>query len=125
MALNLFVLNGVDYTSNILNETYDVHKNDVSEEWTDADYVDHKETVRTRIEGTFTMRFRSLVQYEAFVQKIAESKASDQTFPCVIWANNTLDSNEADLFIKFAPKAVQKANLVMDYREFEVTVKEA
>lgn len=125
MALNLFLLGANDYTNNIINETYDVQKEDVYVSWTDGNFIDRREITRTRIVGKFTMRFRTLASYEAFVADLSSAKTSGGYYACTIWANNTVDSNSANLFISMSPVAHQKPNLVMDYQEFEVTVKEA
>lgn len=124
MALNLFVVGSTDYTNNIINESYDVQKTDVFETWTDANYKIHRETIRTRIEGSFTMRFLSLASYQAFVSHMAQQKTSGGYYSCTIWSNNTQESNTAELFIEWAPKAVQRPDLVMDYSEFTVNVTE-
>jgi hypothetical protein len=125
MALELFVLDGTDYTNNIINDTYDVNNNDVEETWTDGNYVEHFEVVRTRLEGRFTLRFRSLASYEAFVADYASKKQADGLCSCKLWSNKTLAHKTGNVKLTFAPVPMQKSNLVMDYHEFNVTVREA
>lgn len=125
MALELFVLGGTDYTNNIINDTYDVNDNDVEETWTDGNYVEHFEVVRTRLEGRFTLRFRSLASYEAFVADYASKKQADGLCSCKLWSNKTLAHKTGNVKLTFTPVPMQKDNLVMDYKEFSVTVREA
>lgn len=125
MALPLFTLDGTDYTNNIINGTYDVNQNDVYEEWTDANHVIHQHTMRTRYEGQFTMRFRTLASYEAFVADMAAHKTSGNKYTVTVWANNTLTSKEVEAFMEWHTVPTQKENLVFDYGEFSVSLKEA
>lgn len=125
MALPLFTLDGTDYTNNIINGTYDVSQNDVYEEWTDANHVIHQHTMRTRYEGQFTMRFRTLASYEAFVADMAAHKTAGNKYTVTVWANNTLTSKEVEAFMEWHPVPTQKENLVFDYGEFSVSLKEA
>lgn len=125
MALEFFVLGGTDYTNNIINDTYDVNDNDVEETWIDGNYVEHFEVVRTRLEGRFTLRFRSLASYEAFVTDYASKKQVDGLCSCKLWSNKTLAHKTGNVKLTFTPVPMQKDNLVMDYKEFSVTVREA
>lgn len=125
MALQLFVLGGTDYTNNIINGTYDVNNNDVEEIWTDGNHVEHPEIVRTRLEGKFTLRFRTLASYEAFVADYTSKKQANGLCSCKLWSNKTLAHKTGNVKFTFAPVPMQKNNLVMDYQEFNVTVREA
>ena len=125
MALELFKVGNTDYTNNIINGTFNVKKNDVAGEWTDANWTDKKDPVRTRVEGSFTMKFRTLGSYEAFVADLASNKSSGLTYPCTVWCTNSLTHETGNFFLDFDAVAEQKPNLVMNYVEFELNVKEA
>lgn len=125
MALVLFKVGDTDYTNNIVMDSYDVQKNDMYVEWTDADWHDHQPMVRTRVEGSFTMKFRTLASYEAFVADLASKKETGRYYVgCRLWCNNTLTLETVGIYIDYAPVLTQRPSLQMDYLEFEVSVKE-
>lgn len=124
MALELFKVDSTDYTNNIINESYEVQDNDVYQSWTDANFITHREKVRTKVEGKFTMRFRSLSTYQNFVTYMASKKTTGSYYPCSVYCNNTRTKKTVNLFVTWAPKAIQRPDMVMDYGEFDVTISE-
>lgn len=73
--LGLFTVGATDYSNNILNDgSYDVWKIDITDEWTDARRRTHKNIVRTRIEGSFSMKFRNESSYQGFLAALSAVK---------------------------------------------------
>lgn len=123
--MDLFILNNTNYSNNIINESFDVQKNNIYNEWVDGNYTTHKALLRTKITGSFNMRFRKLEEYQAFARMLEETRTTQGYNLCFIHANNTDSFQQANLFINIAPKLSQKTNLILDYGEFVVNVEEA
>ena len=73
--LILFKVGSTDYTASILNdETYNVKKNDEFDVWKDANRVEHRKKVRTRVAGSFNLKFRDEASYTSFLTTLAAEK---------------------------------------------------
>lgn len=122
--MSLFIVAATDYSNNIVLDTYAVQKTDEFQTWTDANLVTHKFAGRTRIKGSFSMRFMKKSQYDAFVTALATAKQSGGYWIATLYCVNTNSSEIANVTINFAPTLSQKANLQKDVLEFQVTVEE-
>lgn len=124
MSLNLLKIGQIDYTNNILEGSFEVSKKDVVDSWTDANRVERRNIVRTRIEGQFKMKFLSLDAYNDFIANMVASKQREGFYPCEIRCNNTQTVEPADLFIDFDTALRQNGSLQLTYEEFSVNVME-
>ena len=122
--MSLFIVATNDYTNNIVLDSYAVQKTDEFETWTDANLVTHKYAGRTRVKGSFSMRFMKKSQYDAFVTALATAKQSGGYWIATLYCVNTNTNEIANVDINFAPKLSQKANLQQDVLEFTVSVEE-
>lgn len=122
--MSLFIVATNDYTNNIVLDSYAVQKTDEFKTWTDANLVTHKYAGRTRVKGSFSMRFMKKSQYDAFVTALATAKQSGGYWIATLYCVNTNTNEIANVDINFAPKLSQKANLQQDVLEFTVSVEE-
>ena len=122
--MNLFTVASTNYTNNIVMDTYAVQKVDEYETWKDANLVSHKYAGRTRIKGSFSMRFMKKSDYDAFVAALALAKQPGGYYLATLYCVNTNTTEIANMLISFAPTLSQKSNLVQDVLEFNVDVEE-
>ena len=114
-----------DYSNRVIAGSYNVQTNPIFKSWTDANELEHRTFIRTRIEGTFDMYFKTLAEYNAFTALIASTRAADYTVPCSVLSNTTDTLIEGDFYIEFAPVRNRNGSWE-DYMErFTVTIKEA
>lgn len=123
--MNLFLIGTKNYSNNILNDTFSVHDEALFNEWTDGNYTTHRDYLRNKASGTFTMRFRKLSEYEEFVNRLGNKRTSGGYYVCTVHCNNTNTTKTCNLFIKTTAVLHQKENLVFDYGEVAVEVEEA
>lgn len=97
----------VDFTSNILVPSYKVTKNDISESWTDGFGRTHRAVYRSKIEGSFTLQFRSYDEYHEFV-KILNSNRNDQEdyylVASIYTINNRDVAKNVQMMVSMTPK---------------------
>lgn len=95
MALTLFEINGNDLTDFMDIQNYDVQKEPIYEEWTDGNYVKHRNVVRTRIKGKFKLGFRDSTDVSAFLTVLANNVQPGNYYVADVFTNddNTLNSN--------------------------------
>lgn len=63
-------------TTHIPMGTYNVNVMEEYEEWTDSNYDIHRKLLRNRIEGSFNLKFKSIADYEEFLDVLAKAKTT-------------------------------------------------
>lgn len=56
--------------------SYNVNILEEFEEWTDSNYDIHRKLLRNRVEGTFDLKFKSVEEYEGFLNVLTAAKAT-------------------------------------------------
>lgn len=98
----LFKIGTTDFSAWVKSETYTVDRTDVYQTWTDGNWTDHREVVRTRVQGTFSISFSRQAAFEAFIAALTSERNADgyysvSVFPASVGALQTIDA-----FIDFA-----------------------
>ena len=124
--MELFVINGNDYTNHIKVPTYKVNKVDVTDDWEDSNHVTHKERLRKRISGSFTMLFDDATEIDAFSDIIEAMRdlSDDGTITATLYLNNYHTTEETNVFIKYTLKNEKPIYGIEQVEGFEVTVEE-
>ena len=122
--LNLFTVGAVNYTTKIVMDSYAVQKTKEFQTWTDANLVSHKYGGRTRIKGSFTMKFQNKAEYDAFVSTLASAEQAGGYYIATVYCVNTNTTEIANLTIDYSPTLTQHDNLQLDVLEFNVDVEE-
>lgn len=124
----LFKMGVYDLTEHIVVPTYKVNEQPEYEEWKDANYTVHREIVRTKVKGSFSVVFSSLSEYEEFLQAVEDHTIEDGSTQVTVYLHNKAHDDQgitkqAYLFIDFDP---QDALPIMgsEDSEFEITVSE-
>ena len=71
MAMIFFQVGLTDLTPAVDVQHYDVNVNDVYTAWTDANWIEHRDKVRTRIEGRIILGYSNAASFAAAVTTIA------------------------------------------------------
>lgn len=99
----LFILGYHDYTKNIKMPTYSVNRLDVYNEWKDANGLNHRDVYRTSVEGSFTLWFDDMMEYEKFINDLKTFKNIDGSYRLTVYINNLLDSCSNDFYLDYSP----------------------
>lgn len=99
----LLVINGVNFTENIVFGTWKVIDEPMYEQWTDGNYITHKQLKRNKINGQFNVQFYDIESYERFFTTLNENTTRDGYIPAIVYSNNTMVSRAANVFISCDP----------------------
>lgn len=119
----LFGIQQTDYTKYIVNPTYQVNQQDEYESWKDADGLKHRVVYRSRISGTFDMKFLDRAQYQSFLTALGTVK-QDGYYTVSLYVNNTLQLEQVDAFIQIEPAMQAQYSNVPEMNKFKVKVEE-
>lgn len=119
----LFGINLTDFTKYIVSPTYQVNQQDDYESWKDANGIKHRVVYRSRISGSFDMKFIDRAQYETFLTAL-ETVKQDGYYTVLLYVNNTLTLQTADVFIQIEPAMAAQYSKVPEMNKFKVTVEE-
>lgn len=115
----------LNYTNHILVPTYKVNRFPVYYEWTDANHTLHKEIIRWKVQGSFTMKFDDPDEFDTFLLITSTSGINtDGTVHASLYANNAVKEFEGDYFISYDPSNIKPLMGVSSYDGFEVTIEE-
>lgn len=117
----LLTINSVDFTPYIISKSYEVNKQDVYEGWTDANGIAHRSIYRTKISGTFTMKFIDRTKYSAFLTALSAVK-TDGYYAVTLYVNNTLSSETINAFVTIHPAMTAQYSNYPEFEQFQVEV---
>ncbi len=125
MSSPVFIqLGSTDLSSYADIQNWKVNKADVWQAWTDGNWIDHREVVRTRIEGTFQLGFRTEAAWTSFTTLLAAARNVAGYYAVQVYVNNTASSETINAFLEIS--AANKWDLVNSHfwRTVNVTLKE-
>ena len=73
----LVTLGNTDITQYINESSYIMSSEPVYNEWTDANYTTHRDEVRRRVKGSFTLAFVTDTDYNAFITALNAVKVGN------------------------------------------------
>ncbi len=121
--LPLFIVAGVlDLTQFIEVPTYKVNLKDGYDEWTDMNKVDHHDINKQKAEGTFSVKFQTLEEFQTFLIVMKDYKKSNGAYDCSVYCTNQLTTINAEMYIDFDPPNVMPYIGYKDYDSIELTV---
>lgn len=102
MSYNImFKIKDNDYSTRVIGESYAVRTVKQYDGWTDANGREHRSVYRERIEGTFTMQFADITEYDAFCAYVEANCDYDSSLPCTVWVNNQNASCQGHFFVDY------------------------
>ena len=78
----------VDMTASVDVQNYGLNREDVYQSWTDGNWTDHRDVVRTRIRGSVTLGFRSETASHNFLAALTSVQQADGTVKLCAYVNN-------------------------------------
>lgn len=86
--MELFILNGVDYTNHITVPSYNVQREPVTKTWEDATYHMHTDLIRWRLKGSFTIYFDSVSELDEFIDTLNGLRGPDNYIEATLYDND-------------------------------------
>ena len=121
----IFKINGVDYTDNVVNGTYEVNQEERFSEWEDANHRRHSSDYHTKVVGTFDLFFKKTEDYETFIGIVEDGKLSDGRCRVTLSVNNIGATFDGFAFVKFAPTRATNETIGDFFDQFTLSLEEA
>ena len=84
----LFVVGSVDYTGKVKQTEYDVHQDDVVENWVDGNHRTRSSVIRTRVSGSVKLLLKK-AEYNQFLADMETAKTvASNTYSIGVHPNN-------------------------------------
>lgn len=126
--MQLFVVNETDFTQFIEVPSYRVNEEDISDDWEDGNRVTHKNIVRTKIKGSFTLKFTNIEDFDNFFAVINANKVATGMHSGAVLASVYINDKDvvksAYIFVKADPANTKPLFASPSYDGFEVTIEE-
>lgn len=118
-------INGTDITQYVLSESYKINQKNEYNEWTDANRVNHRDIIRTRVEGAFELQFKigDEIPYNNFVALIKDNTVSG-VLPITVFVNNINETKEINVFYEYLPVMVKNVRSNKYYKSFKLSLEE-
>ena len=95
-----------DLTKHMPMGSYNVNAVEEYDEWTDSNYATHRHLLSSKAQGEFTLKFKSITEYEAFMTfynaNIDSSTGAINADVFVMYPYETRQG--IDVFLTFAPQ---------------------
>ena len=124
--MELFMIGDDDFTNFITVPSYKVNYGPVYNTWTDANYKQHRDILRYKVQGSFKLLFDTEEDLNRFLDDIYNFEdITTGTVPIKVYVNNLSNQQEIDAFISFAMANEKPYFGVKQHDGFEVKVEEA
>lgn len=121
----LFIVNStMDLTNLIVVPSYKVNLQDGYEEWIDNNKITHRDIVSKKAMGTFSIKFETIDQYQAFMLYMANNKKQNGSYDCSVYLNNMLTSINTEMYIDFEAPDIMPFIGIKDCEAIEITVEQ-
>lgn len=99
MSMVFFKIGSTDLTAYADIQNYNINKADVFQNWTDGNWVDHRDMVRTRITGSVKLGFKTAASWSAFLTLLTSQRNAAGYYPVTVYVNNTGTTETIDAFL--------------------------
>lgn len=100
----MFKIGDIDYSNRVLSGSYAMQSNDVYDTWTDANLKEHRSSYRTKVSGSLDMLFKTIEEYQAFLDNLKNLKTNSLTYPITALDNLSNEEISFDGYLSFSPK---------------------
>lgn len=122
--MKLFQIEDTVYDKHITVPSYKVNEVPVYEEWDDCNYRTHRIVKRKRIEGTFTMFFNTIDEFNEFFRYLDKYTEPEGWIRCYTYINNLNTVKYSRFYIDVEPANTKPFFGIKEYDGFDVTIKE-
>lgn len=123
--MELFKMGDVDFTKCIRMGTYKVNSKDVYNEWVDGNYKTHRDIVRSKVKGTFSLYFTDASKEEEFFDILNSITGTGGQTPVSVYVNNHHEVRDVEVFIDIDPSNEKPYMGLNKYGGFELSLEEA
>ena len=99
MNMMFFKIGSTDLSQYADIQNYNINEVDVFQSWTDGNWIDHRDVVRTRITGTVLLGFKTAASWSAFQTLLASQRNAAGYYPVTLYVNNTGTTETIDAFL--------------------------
>ena len=89
MSMIFFKIGTTDLTEYADIQNHNVNKEDVYQDWTDGNWIVHRDIVRTRISGSFQLGFKDSTAWTSFLTLLSTQKNAAGYYQVTVYVNNT------------------------------------
>lgn len=122
--MELFKMGEIDFTKCIKASTYKVNSKDVYNEWTDGNYKVHRDVVRSKVEGTFSLYFQTVEKEQEFFDTLNSLTGTGGHTPVSVYVNNHHEIRDIEVFIEIDPTNEKPFMGLSEYEGFELKLTE-
>lgn len=120
----LFKIGDNDYTQFITVPSYKVNREKEEVEWVDVTKTKHKEIVRTRVVGDFSMWFDDIDDLYRFLDDIENNTTTGNFIHAFVYEQKRRELVESDFFINFTLINDKPFFKVKSHSPFTVSIEE-
>lgn len=123
--MELFKIGDTDFTDYIIASSYNVDAQNAYKEWEDIFYNLHRDKVKTRITGSFTMSFANDEgAFRDFVELIEAATVGDKT-RLTVYLNKKGRQETREFYVTYNPKIKSVENGNVMYEDFNFSLEES
>jgi hypothetical protein len=119
---NLFKINTTDLTKWEDTTKHKVNRADVYTTWTDGNWIDHREIVRTKITGTVVLSFSRETDFSNFISLMSTARNADGYYPITVWCSNTNTTETINAFLDISGDTVWDVTAPIKHHDITVTI---
>ena len=137
-GMSLFKMGNKDYTRFITVPSYKVTSKPVTKEYSDINQITHKEFIRNKISGSFTLKFfddssysevethkSAAENFQEFFEYYQQLKSNSGLITITVYVNNLNSTKEIQAYIDMEPSnTMPYMNSGKSYEGFDVTITE-
>ena len=105
--MEMFIINGTDYTNHIMVPSYKVQSEPVTETWEDVRYRTHADLKRWKVRGSFKIFFDDISELQSFLAALENARGVDNFTDATLYDNYKMQKHTSKYFFKIS--------LVQDY----------
>ena len=99
MSAVFFAIASQDLTDAVDIQNFDVNEEQVYTSWTDINGTEHRDFVRTRLSGRFTLGYSDAAAFASAISAISSAVATNGYASCSVYANNDGTTHTADCYL--------------------------
>lgn len=119
---NLFKISTTDLTKWEDTEQHKVNRDDVFTTWTDGNWIEHREIVRTRVSGTVVLGFKRESDFTAFMTLLTTARDVNGYYPVTVWCSNTNTSETINAFLDLEGDTFWDVTAPIKYHRITVAI---
>lgn len=119
---NLFKISTTDLTGWEKTPQHKVNREDVYTTWTDGNWTEHREIVRTKISGSVELGFKREADFTAFMSLLSTARDANGYYPITVWCSNTNTSETINAFLDVEGDTVWDVTAPIKYHKITVTI---